>query len=119
MAGWIWGRADAVRELNHATWKFLPCKLDQWEVPVLAGSHAALARGMPHEGMSDTSSTAAEEERVTRRSAMPESTGDLITIALALIVVWSLLGEPRGRHGGAPESQLPSGRGGAQGPSHR
>jgi len=50
---------------------------------------------------------------------MPESTGDLITIALALIVVWFLLGGPRGRHGGAPKSQRPSGRGGAHSPSHR
>ena len=55
---------------------------------------------------------------------MPESTGDLITIALALIVVWFLWGrlasgEYRGRHGGAPDSERPSRRGGAHRPSHR
>lgn len=55
---------------------------------------------------------------------MPESTGDLIMIALALTVVWFLGGrfasrEHRGRHGGVPESQRPSGRGGAHSSSHR
>lgn len=55
---------------------------------------------------------------------MPESTGDLVTTALALTVVWFLWGsfvsgEHRGRHGGAPESERPSSRGGAHRPSHR
>jgi hypothetical protein len=49
---------------------------------------------------------------------MPESTGDLIAIALALIVVWFLggsfaSGEHRGPHGGAPESERSSRHGGA------
>ena len=55
---------------------------------------------------------------------MPESAGDLITIALGLTVVWFLWGrlasgEHRGRHGGAQDSERPSRRGGAHRPSHR
>jgi hypothetical protein len=52
---------------------------------------------------------------------MPESTGDLITITLALTVVWLLSAglasrKDRGRHGGAGASPPPSG---VRGPSHR
>lgn len=55
---------------------------------------------------------------------MPESAGDLITIALGLTVVWFLFGwlasrEHRWRHGSAPDSERPSRRGGAHRPSHR
>ena len=55
---------------------------------------------------------------------MPESTGDLITIALALTVVWLLSAglesrKHRGRHGNAGATPAPGGPGGAQRPWHR
>jgi len=55
---------------------------------------------------------------------MPEFAGDLITIALALAVVWFLLrmlasGEHRRRRGRAPESERPNRRGSAHSISNR
>ena len=55
---------------------------------------------------------------------MPESSGDLVTIALGLTVLWFLWGslasgEHRGRRGDRPASERPGGRDGGGESSRR